>query len=75
MPEEDVPDDEEGRFFGGGIDNDTAEVLDFIDRREGEDAGVSSKHTVSRRALLTVPDCYTARDDRCFLVTKDSLEL
>lgn len=29
--------DEEGRFFGGGITNDTAEVLDFIDGRERDD--------------------------------------
>ena len=42
MPEDDVPDDdEEGRFFGGGVNKDTAEVLDFIDQRDAEDAGVS----------------------------------
>ena len=35
--EEEVADDEEGRFFGGGITNDTAEVLDFIDERDKED--------------------------------------
>lgn len=29
-----VIDDDEGRFFGGGITNDTAEVLDFIDEQE-----------------------------------------
>ena len=28
--------DEEGRFFGGGITTDTAEVLDFIDERDLE---------------------------------------
>ena len=33
-PDEDEADDDEGRFFGGGISNDTAEVLDFIDERE-----------------------------------------
>ena len=32
--EEGPEDDEEGRFFGGGISNDTAEVLNFIDERE-----------------------------------------
>ena len=37
-PEDDVPDDEEGRFFGGGITNEEKEVLDFIDAREGEEA-------------------------------------
>ena len=38
--EAEAPDDEEGRFFGGGITSDTAEVLDFIDGRDGEDTGV-----------------------------------
>jgi hypothetical protein len=37
-PEDDVPDDEEGRFFGGGITSEEKEVLDFIDAREGEEA-------------------------------------
>ena len=36
-PDEDVAEDEEGRFFGGGISNDTAEVLDFIDEQEKAD--------------------------------------
>lgn len=35
-----VQDDQEGRFFGGGITNDTAEVLDFIDERDRDDLGV-----------------------------------
>ncbi|KAL8743532.1 MAG: hypothetical protein Q9190_004129 [Brigantiaea leucoxantha] len=30
--------DEEGRFFGGGINHDTADVLDFIDERDKDDA-------------------------------------
>jgi beta-catenin-like protein 1 len=33
---EDAENDEEGRFFGGGINADTAEVLDFIDERDQE---------------------------------------
>lgn len=34
-----IIDDEEGRFFGGGITNDTADVLDFIDKQDqGDDA-------------------------------------
>ena len=37
-PEDDIPDDEEGRFFGGGITSGEKEVLDFIDAREGEEA-------------------------------------
>ncbi|KAL8722221.1 MAG: hypothetical protein Q9225_001266 [Loekoesia sp. 1 TL-2023] len=31
---EETIDDEEGRFFGGGITNDTADVLNFIDERD-----------------------------------------
>lgn len=38
--EDEALDDEEGRFFGGGITNDTAEVLDFIEGREKEDLTV-----------------------------------
>ena len=32
--------DEEGRFFGGGINRDTAEALSFIDDRDGEASAV-----------------------------------
>lgn len=39
-PDEDGADDEEGRFFGGGITADTADVLDFIDEREKNDTAV-----------------------------------
>lgn len=38
--EEEALDDEEGRFFGGGITNGTAEVLDFIEGREKDDLTV-----------------------------------
>ena len=38
--EEDNPEDEEGRFFGGGITHNTAEALDFVD--EQEDASIVS---------------------------------
>ena len=34
--EEELENDEEGRFFGGGITTDTAEVLDFIEKRDQE---------------------------------------
>ena len=37
-PEDDIPDDEEGRFFGGGITTKEKEVLDYIDEREGDEA-------------------------------------
>lgn len=32
--QEDVPDDEEGRFFGGGVTRDTTSALDFIEQQE-----------------------------------------
>ena len=38
--EDEAGDDEEGRFFGGGINRDTAEVLSFIDDRDGEASAV-----------------------------------
>lgn len=38
--EEEALDDEEGRFFGGGITNVTAEVLDFIEGRDKDDLTV-----------------------------------
>ncbi len=34
--EEEAPNDEDGRFFGGGVTKGTAEVLDFIEERDGE---------------------------------------
>lgn len=38
-PEEDgLADDEDGRFFGGGVTKDTADVLDFIEERDKDDA-------------------------------------
>lgn len=34
--EEDVPDDEEGRFFGGGMEQSTAQAMQYIDQHEEE---------------------------------------
>ncbi|KAL9595627.1 MAG: hypothetical protein Q9219_006333 [cf. Caloplaca sp. 3 TL-2023] len=49
---EDPVDDEEGRFFGGGITNDTADVLDFIDERDkGGDAKAEKIDTAWVRKL------------------------
>ncbi|KAL4993188.1 Catenin-beta-like protein [Aspergillus recurvatus] len=31
---EDVPDDEEGRFFGGGMERETAQAMDYIDEQD-----------------------------------------
>lgn len=38
--EEDIPDDEEGRFFGGGMEQKTAEAMQYIDQNEEEEAAV-----------------------------------
>lgn len=35
-----MPDDEEGRFFGGGVTRDTTSALDFIDQREKDGVAV-----------------------------------
>ena len=35
--EEEALPDEEGRFFGGGITNNTSDVLDFIDERDKDE--------------------------------------
>ncbi|KAJ5757159.1 uncharacterized protein N7511_007341 [Penicillium nucicola] len=35
--EEDVPDDEEGRFFGGGMDRKTTQAMEYIDQQEEDE--------------------------------------
>ena len=50
-PNEYDADDEEGRFFGGGISTDTAGVLDFIDEREKGDTMVRATLQTLRDAL------------------------
>ena len=40
MDTEDIPDDEEGRFFGGGMEQKTAQAMQYIDQQEGEEAAV-----------------------------------
>lgn len=37
-----MPDDEEGRFFGGGIAKETAQAMDYLDRQDQDgDTAVS----------------------------------
>ena len=36
--EDDIPDDEEGRFFGGGMEQKTAQAMEYIDEQEEEAA-------------------------------------
>lgn len=38
--EDDVPDDEEGRFFGGGMERKTAQAMEYIDQQEEDEAAV-----------------------------------
>lgn len=38
--EEDVPDDEEGRFFGGGMERKTAQAMEYIDQQEEDEVAV-----------------------------------
>ncbi|KAJ5096335.1 hypothetical protein NUU61_005691 [Penicillium alfredii] len=38
--QEDVPDDEEGRFFGGGMEQKTAQAMQYIDQQEEEEAAL-----------------------------------
>lgn len=38
--DEDVPDDEEGRFFGGGMEQKTAQAMQYIDQQEEEETAV-----------------------------------
>lgn len=47
--EDELAGDEDGRFFGGGVTKDTAEVLDFIDERDKDDV-------VSNGCLVTYSD-------------------
>ncbi|KAJ5177391.1 uncharacterized protein N7500_000090 [Penicillium coprophilum] len=35
--EEDIPDDEEGRFFGGGMEQKTAQAMEYIDQQEEDE--------------------------------------
>ena len=35
--EDDVPDDEEGRFFGGGMEQKTAQAMQYIDQQEEDE--------------------------------------
>ncbi|KMU91221.1 hypothetical protein CIHG_09033 [Coccidioides immitis H538.4] len=51
--QEDVLDDEEGRFFGGGVTRDTTNALDFIEQqeKEGVRAGKIDSAWLKRTAL------------------------
>lgn len=60
-------DDEEGRFFGGGITNDTADVLNLIDERDkGEDAVWIHRQLLTSRSFR-LTGFKEGREDGCSL--------
>ncbi len=58
MPPEDEeagPEDEEGRFFGGGITSNTANVLDFMDEQANDETVGFKKQSVKSATMLIQP--------------------
>jgi beta-catenin-like protein 1 len=52
---EDIPDDEEGRFFGGGMERQTAQAMQYIDQQDdGEIAVCVSKFCEAAFSILIV---------------------
>jgi beta-catenin-like protein 1 len=39
--EEDVPDDEDGRFFGGGVARETAQAMEYLDEQDQDQGEVA----------------------------------
>lgn len=57
MEGEDVPDDEDGRFFDGGMEQMTAEAMQYIDQVEEDDVRVWQLTPIwksSRLALTSI---------------------
>lgn len=48
---EDIPDDEEGRFFGGGMERQTAQAMQYIDQQEEGDVAVGTPMLVELQSL------------------------
>lgn len=72
--EEDIPDDEEGRFFGGGMEQKTAQAMQYIDQNEEEEAAVRIP-TINVVESLANKLSNTAREIRCRLGPSFRLEL
>ena len=51
--EEPLPDDDEGRFFGGGLTKDTADVMDFIDQQDKDETVRLDAGSAKLEARLT----------------------
>lgn len=54
--EEPLPDDDEGRFFGGGLTKDTADVMDFIDQQDEDETVRLDAGSVKLEARLTASE-------------------
>lgn len=64
--QEDVPDDEEGRFFGGGMERQTAEAMQYIDHQDAEEGqeAVCFKWNRYIDNPITCADTHIAREIR-----------
>lgn len=62
--EEDVPDDEEGRFFGGGMERQTAEAMQYIDQQDAEEGQAAVRGFEWMRRVVTHIDAILAREIR-----------
>jgi hypothetical protein len=59
---EDIPDDEEGRFFGGGMERETAQAMNYIDE---QDQGGVTVWAETHRVLGPIADFCIEREIRC----------
>jgi beta-catenin-like protein 1 len=50
--EEDLPDDEEGRFFGGGMTKETTQAMEYLDQQDKDEgiavSGKKQRERISR---------------------------
>lgn len=54
MDTEDIPDDEEGRFFGGGMEQKTAQAMQYIDQQEEDEAAVCARTQFLALVMLII---------------------
>ncbi|KAK4063070.1 hypothetical protein Trihar35433_8865 [Trichoderma harzianum] len=62
-PEDDVGDDEEGRFFGGGITKQESEILDFVDKADAGGDLDKIDSTWLRRTALNLEKLITKNSE------------
>lgn len=62
---EDIPDDEEGRFFGGGMERQTAEAMQYIDQHEEADVAVRKSYSLC--SMGSFAEVAIAREVRRYL--------